>query len=95
LARCRPRYSPSSIRTCRLRPCSIRTFGEFQRTVPITTYEDIEPYIDRQLPDEPVQSPVARPVLFVTTSGTTGSSTYIPVTPESKAAKSRTGVAIP
>ena len=34
---------------------SIRTFGEFQRAVPITTYEDIEPYINRQLAGEPAR----------------------------------------
>ena len=68
---------------------SIRTFGEFQRAVPITKYEDIEPYISRQLAGEPAQLTATRPVLFVTTSGTTGKSKYIPVTPESKAAKSQ------
>ena len=67
---------------------SIRTFGEFQRAVPVTTYEHLAPYIDRQLEGEPAQLTASRPVLFVTTSGTTGKSKYIPVTPESRAAKS-------
>ena len=68
---------------------SIRTFAEFQRAVPITTYEDLAPYISRQLEGEPAQLTASRPVLFVTTSGTTGQSKYIPVTPESKASKSQ------
>ena len=68
---------------------SIHSFGEFQRAVPITQYEDIKPYIDRQLDGVPAQLTTARPVLFVTTSGTTGEPKYIPVTPENGAAKSR------
>ena len=68
---------------------SVRTFAEFQRAVPITSYEDIAPYVDRQLNGLPGQLTTSRPVLFVTTSGTTGKSKYIPVTAESKAAKSQ------
>lgn len=67
---------------------SVRSFEDFQRTVPITSYEKLAPYIERQLKGEAAQLTASRPVLFVTTSGTTGKSKYIPITPESKKAKS-------
>lgn len=68
---------------------SIHTFGEFQRAVPITTYDNLAPYIHRQLEGQPAQLTASQPILFVTTSGTTGKAKYIPVTPESRAAKSQ------
>jgi hypothetical protein len=67
---------------------NISSFGHFQRRVPITTYEDLQPYIDASLRGEPNQLTAERPVLFATTSGTTGASKYIPVTPESRPLKS-------
>lgn len=68
---------------------SIRSFAHFQKTVPICTYEDLKPYIDRSLVGEHRQLTAETPVLFTTTSGTTGEPKYIPVTPGSKAAKSK------
>lgn len=66
----------------------IASFAHFQRRVPITIYEDLKPYIDASLNGEPSQLTAERPVLFATTSGTTGASKYIPVTPESRPLKS-------
>src|SRR5918994_2029824 len=66
----------------------IASFAHFQRRVPITTYEDLKPYIDASLRGEPNQLTAERPVLFATTSGTTGASKYIPITPDSRPLKS-------
>jgi hypothetical protein len=67
----------------------IKTLSDFQRAVPVCTYEDLQPYIERSLNGEPSQLTAERPVMFATTSGTTGASKYIPVTPASKASKSK------
>jgi hypothetical protein len=67
---------------------NISSFGHFQRRVPISTYEDLKPYIDASLRGEANQLTAERPVLFAATSGTTGASKYIPVTPESRPLKS-------
>jgi hypothetical protein len=67
---------------------NITSFAHFQRRVPITTYEDLKPYIDASLRGEPNQLTAERPVLFATTSGTTGASKYTPVTPDSRPLKS-------
>jgi hypothetical protein len=67
----------------------VSTFGEFQERVPISTYEDLEPYINRAMLGQPNQLTKDPPVLFTTTSGTTGNRKYIPMTREGKRAKSR------
>jgi hypothetical protein len=67
----------------------IANFSEFQRRVPISGYEDLEPYIKASMAGEPNQLTRHPPVLFTTTSGTTGTSKYIPMTREGKNAKSR------
>jgi hypothetical protein len=68
---------------------TISDFKDFQRKVPLTTYDDLEPYVQKTLHGEPAQLTAETPVLFATTSGTTGASKYIPVTPESRSAKSQ------
>ncbi|MGI9289288.1 MAG: GH3 auxin-responsive promoter family protein [Pseudomonadales bacterium] len=68
---------------------NITSFGHFQRDVPITTYEDIWPYVERSLKGEPAQLTAEQPVFFAMTSGTTGKPKYIPVTPENRSAKSQ------
>ncbi len=68
---------------------SIRTLSDFQRAVPVSTYEDLQPYIDRSLNGEPNQLTTEKPLMFATTSGTTGAPKYIPITPTSKASKSK------
>ena len=67
----------------------IRSFAHFQKVVPIGTYESIKPYIARELEGEHRQLTAESPVLFTTTSGTTGDPKYIPVTPKGKIAKSK------
>jgi len=67
----------------------ITSFAEFRGRVPISSYEDLEPYIDAAMHGQPNQLTKQPPVLFSTTSGTTGNSKYIPMTRESKRSKSR------
>jgi hypothetical protein len=65
----------------------IKTLAAFQKRVPICTYEDLKPYIEAELRGKRGQLTIEKPVLFAMTSGTTGDSKYIPVTPESRKAK--------
>jgi hypothetical protein len=65
----------------------ITTFEKFQARVPISTYEDLEPYITAEMQGQPNQLTKEPPVLFTTTSGTTGSRKYIPMTRQGKRAK--------
>jgi hypothetical protein len=65
----------------------IKTLRGFQKHVPISAYEDLKPYIDAELSGLPGQLTAEKPILFAMTSGTTGDSKYIPVTPESREAK--------
>jgi hypothetical protein len=67
----------------------INSFKQFQEQVPISTYEDLEPYITASMNGKPNQLTRHPPILFTTTSGTTGASKYIPMTREGKKAKSR------
>jgi hypothetical protein len=62
---------------------SVKTIDDFRRAVPLRSYADFEPYMDRVLhgetsallpPDQPV-------IMFSMTSGTTGRPKHIPVTP--------------
>jgi hypothetical protein len=66
----------------------VTSFKEFQERVPISTYEDLEAYITAEMNGRPNQLTKEPPVLFTTTSGTTGSRKYIPMTREGKRAKS-------
>jgi GH3 auxin-responsive promoter len=68
---------------------AITSFRQFQERVPIATYEDLEPYITAEMNGRPGQLTREPPVLFTTTSGTTGNRKYIPMTREGKRAKSR------
>jgi GH3 auxin-responsive promoter len=67
----------------------ITTFRQFQQRVPIASYEDLEPYITAAMNGQPAQLTKDPPMLFTTTSGTTGTRKYIPMTREGKRAKSR------
>lgn len=60
---------------------SIRSVADFQRQVPRNTYEALSPYIDRMTGGEPGILTAEKPVMFATTSGTTGRAKYIPVPP--------------
>jgi GH3 auxin-responsive promoter len=66
---------------------SIASFREFQERVPIASYEDLEPYITAEMQGRPNQLTKDPPVLFTTTSGTTGNRKYIPMTRQGKRAK--------
>jgi GH3 auxin-responsive promoter len=66
----------------------ITTLRDFQERVPIASYEDLEPYIKAEMEGQPSQLTRHKPVLFTTTSGTTGAPKYIPMTPEGRHAKS-------
>jgi GH3 auxin-responsive promoter len=66
----------------------ITNFEEFQERVPISTYDDLEPYITAEMNGQPNQLTKDPPVLFTTTSGTTGARKYIPMTRQGKLAKS-------
>jgi GH3 auxin-responsive promoter len=66
----------------------ITSFQQFQERVPISTYEDLEPYINAEMSGQANQLTKDPPVLFTTTSGTTGNRKYIPMTRQGKRAKS-------
>jgi hypothetical protein len=68
---------------------SIDSFSRFQKQVPIMEYDDLEPLIEASRRGQPAQLTRARPVFYAMTSGTTGPAKYIPVTEESRHAKSR------
>jgi hypothetical protein len=67
---------------------AIRGFDDFQQRVPLSAYEDLEPYITAEMDGRPNQLTKEPPVLFTTTSGTTGSRKYIPMTGQGKRDKS-------
>ncbi|MCA9411322.1 MAG: GH3 auxin-responsive promoter family protein [Candidatus Omnitrophica bacterium] len=67
---------------------SIRTIEEYQRAVPKNSYKDLEPYILRTTEGEINQLTMDPPSLFATTSGTTGTPKYIPITKSSRRDKS-------
>jgi hypothetical protein len=60
---------------------SVRSARDFQRNVPPTDYDALEPYIARVRDGEPNVLTTERPSMFATSSGTTGRAKYIPVTP--------------
>ncbi|HEU4792054.1 MAG TPA: GH3 auxin-responsive promoter family protein, partial [Nitrolancea sp.] len=59
----------------------IRSVKDFQASVPINSYDTMTPYIERTLHGIPDVLTADKPLMFATTSGTTGRAKYIPVTP--------------
>lgn len=59
----------------------IESIEDYQRAVPPSTYESLEPYISRVLAGEQNVLTADEALMFATTSGTTGNAKYIPVTP--------------
>jgi len=59
----------------------IRTVADFRRQVPINDYERLEPYVQRSMRGERHVLTREAPLMFAVTSGTTGKSKFIPVTP--------------
>jgi hypothetical protein len=67
----------------------VSSFTEFQARVPVSTYEDLQPYIAAAMDGQPHQLTREPPVLFTMTSGTTGARKYIPMTASGREAKRR------
>jgi GH3 auxin-responsive promoter len=59
----------------------IASVADFRAHVPQNTYESLTPYLERTFEGEDGVLTADRPVMFATTSGTTGRAKYIPVTP--------------
>jgi hypothetical protein len=60
---------------------SIRSIADYQRQVPVVTYEDIRDDMDRLVEGAHNVFTAEDPVMFAQTSGTTGTPKYIPATP--------------
>lgn len=60
---------------------SIRGHAEFAKAVPVSDYEALRPYVERQETTGEAVLTAEAPVLYAMTSGTTGEPKYIPVTP--------------
>jgi hypothetical protein len=59
----------------------IRSIKDYRARVQRNSYDELSPYIDRMLRGERNVLTADNPAMFATTSGTTGSAKYIPVTP--------------
>ncbi len=60
---------------------SIKTIEDYQRQVPIVSYEDIKVDMERVVSGAKNVFTAEAPVMFAQTSGTTGDPKYVPVTP--------------
>lgn len=60
---------------------AIRSIKDYQRQVMPCVYEDLEPYIEKSMSGVPAQLSTEKPLMYATTSGTTGKPKYIPITP--------------
>src|SRR5262245_31939433 len=58
----------------------VRSPAEYQRRVPVRSYDELEPWIERSANGEPAVLTAEAPLLFHRTSGTTGAAKKIPVT---------------
>ena len=59
----------------------IRSVADYRAAVPPQTYDTLAPWIDRVVAGEANVLTAEKPLMFATTSGTTGAAKYIPVTP--------------
>jgi len=59
----------------------IRSIEDYRRRVPVVTYEDIRPDMERVVQGAKNVFTAEAPVMFAQTSGTTGQPKYVPVTP--------------
>ncbi len=59
----------------------VRSIADFRAAVPPGSYETLEPYIERMVRGERGVLTADDPLMFATTSGTTGRAKFIPVTP--------------
>lgn len=60
----------------------IETIEDFQKQVPINSYENLRPYIKRHTKGEENVIVSEKPMLYATTSGTTREPKWIPITPK-------------
>ena len=60
---------------------AIRTIKDFQKQVPVVSYEDIKDDMERLVAGEKKIFTAEDPVMYAQTSGTTGDPKYVPVTP--------------
>ena len=65
----------------------IKGYYGFRKKVPICSYNYLRSYIDAAFAGKPKQLTTKDPVFYATTSGTTGTPKYIPVTKANKKAK--------
>lgn len=60
---------------------NIKTIEDYRRNVPITTFKDYEPYINRMIENNEEQILTSTPLIgYAQTSGTTGKHKFIPLT---------------
>ena len=62
---------------------AIKTYDDFRQRVPLHSYEQFKPYIERMKGGEKNVTWPGKPVYFATTSGTTSGIKYIPITRDS------------
>jgi hypothetical protein len=60
---------------------NIKTIADFQKAVPIRDYEGFRAYVERATAGEKAVLTAEEPLMYATTSGTSGKPKYIPVTP--------------
>ncbi|MDT0449467.1 GH3 auxin-responsive promoter family protein [Streptomyces hesseae] len=60
---------------------AIRTLDDYRKAVPVQTYADLEPWIERAAAGETGVLTADQPAVFFTSSGSTGAHKKIPVTP--------------
>ncbi|MDH3256473.1 MAG: GH3 auxin-responsive promoter family protein [Nitrospinota bacterium] len=58
---------------------SITNYQQFQKAIPVHTYDDLSPYIKDQDVKKETAIHTEHPILFSVTSGTTGKPKYIPI----------------
>ena len=61
---------------------TIHSYEDFRRVVPIHSYEELRPYIERQINSDAASITATPPVMYAQTSGTTGKAKYIPILEE-------------
>lgn len=69
---------------------TIRTPAEFRARVPLVTYKDVEPYVQRLMAGERNLLTAEAPIFYALSTGTTGGMKQIPVTPAYRAEFQRT-----
>jgi hypothetical protein len=58
---------------------SIKSYTDFKKNVPVQSYEDLRPYIEKQEVERIPYINTDQPIMYAQTSGTTGQPKYIPI----------------